>query len=59
MFVYFDAWPARGETVLRDYLMHALPFTRRRMRHREAISLAQGHTAEHILICVLDTRLAE
>lgn len=43
MFFHLDAWPARVETVLKDYLMHMLPFTRRKMRHREAISLAQGH----------------
>lgn len=45
MFFYFDSWTVRIETVLGDYLIQAILFSRRKMTHREALSLAQSHTA--------------
>jgi hypothetical protein len=45
MFFYFDSGTVRIEMVLGDYLVGAILFTRKNLRPREAISLAQDHTA--------------
>lgn len=57
IFFYFDSWTVKIETALRDYLIPAILFTRREMRHRKAVSFAQCHTAQHVVICAVDTKL--